>query len=1466
MKFKFAVCGLSFAVALALCAEGTSTIEDGVLTLDGLVMSVAKEADLGEGVTSVVMRNGGGVAFTASLTAANTYSIAGEGLAATGIVSVASGKGVTISGARLAVGAVGHTLVKRGAGTLYVGKVDEAAAEPTRFIVEEGRFQCSSGDFWGGHTTANTNCVIDVREGAVYDHGTSHGVVGPIELTGAQFLSRNTAPWNNQWADASLDGGVTAHASATASYMYFASWGFLGHCNRTNCVFNVEEGARLIVDGVLTNGFDNTYKNRLIKRGAGELVFLKNGGWTGGTVLEGGTIVVAHPRALSTGGITLAGDVTIKVLPGVTFECPPVTGGGTITKTGAGVATFPTVADGVTVTEAEAGTIGSPFQDGVVYLSGGEAIVDVPDDATATVTSFVETYPGLAPLTDIVKTGAGTLLLPTGSETKFRKLINRGGFVEVSAESCFGSGGVALEDGCGLRFTESFNQARARITCTGAVTLDVPEGVTLGVHSNYFVSTGATVTKTGGGTWQQKTVFRKDQLSSIDFTGTKWVIHEGKFKLTGGDNFCGAGGTYPLVIEVHEAGVLEASDGGQHVPLCEIVLRGGTMFAFYAQYKSSEKLESGATWKGFGLQGPITVLPSARPSRILARQCHLAHAKKRTVFDVQTGATLEIDTMLQPGRDGSNLNKQGFVKRGGGTLKLLKPVGTAGVIDVEDGTVELGPNISLNDNVTLNVSQRAKFVLGDGSVLATQAGLVPALCGSADVWFDAASLNLADGAAVSSVPNRGMSGGTFGIVEAMNGYTPTAPTFVREGINGLGSVAFDGAQALVTKAYTNYGARVSVFLVSKWTSWEASGGKGRWGGPLSLAALKPLKLSNTTGDDNQCYGALAYQNGNATALSNTYSTYGGDGDAPALSGGPSVNVPYLTHSGRDSVAKRFFTEVYWADGYKAGTNNVTGGCYMDTVCVGGRLRLGVPQIWGADSTLNRMYIGQIGEVLVFSRELTAEEEATILTYLKKKWFNAGALSQDDEKVLASVLPVAVPSGEAAVVAGTEGTVLVEKTGAGSLTLGGTASAFVDVQEGTLALRTGRLPSLVDIWVDASDNAGMTFDAAGRVTNLVNRGSCGGAFVRNARKSAVPDGPQWADDAAADHSINGRPALVFDGDSALALFSYTNTVAPRRISVYCIAERTTWELNPDDTKNGGGRGKWAGPFALGDTSATKSDEGVPGAVHVSETYEKQACIDVGSISSGYTAVPPTGEPYLLVFHSTTNGYLYAYETNATAVANVPRLASNSQQLEPFQIDIVQLATRTSAGGGPQWYGKGHTSNRSWYGKIGEFIVTTEPLGEEQEYELFAYLRKKWLNKGDGSATPPAWLSGLPVTPALGAETVLSMTDGTSLLHTADPVSLGGLATAGTVNWTRVWDRAGGDAAATLFNVDGDVALGAIALDLWPVPSTAKLVGFTGSALSTATWTVTGDTGAGNVSVSLRNDGYWLNRSGSVIYLR
>ena len=190
----------------------------------------------------------------------------------------------------------------------------------------------------------------------------------------------------------------------------------------------------------------------------------------------------------------------------------------------------------------------------------------------------------------------------------------------------------------------------------------------------------------------------------------------------------------------------------------------------------------------------------------------------------------------------------------------------------------------------------------------------------------------------------------------------------------------------------------------------------------------------------------------------------------------------------------------------------------------------------------------------------------------------------------------------------------------------------------------------------------------------------------------------------------------------------------------------------------------------------------------------------------------------------------------------------------------------ANGQAQWYGEEKTSNRMWYGDIAEMIVTTMPLGHHQENELLAYLRKKWLNKGSGSTTPPAWLSGMPATAATDADTALVMADGTSLQHEAATKTLGALVTEGTVDWTRVWDGASA-ASFALFSVDGDVSLGTVNLTPEPRPTQTKVLDWTGTLVNPATWQLQCEQ-AGSLGVTLRatEKAYWIIPVGTLLYLR
>ena len=1473
---------LAFAAIWAGALAASNVVADGVRTISDELVEVAAESDLdGDGQTAdkVVLAHGGGVAFTQSVSGLKkVYALDG-----TGVVSVAAGQTVEADGANLVAGAVGHTLVKRGAGTFLTGNVGTPAAARTRFIVEEGTFRCRNGDFWGGHATANTNVTIDVREGAVYHHGTGHGVVGPVELTGGTFMSASGSA--GQWTDAAFCGGLAAHAAATPSRVQIGYKGFVGHYIYTNCVVAVDAGATLLLDGTLRDGY-NAAANRLVpcrivKRGAGALYLLKPGEWTGGTFLEGGRVVVGVADALGAGDVTVAGDVTLEVARGVRLDLSNlrVQGAHTLTLAGDGAATLPQpLPEGLTVAGAATGADVSPVVDGVLSLNGGVVTVDVPAGETVTVkgTAAAPLVDGLdTTRTHVIKTGGGTLALPAGLRAAYGALTVRAGCVSVADETSFGSGVATVADGAALQFRGSFAQSAVSLSFEGDATLDIPSGVSFGVQPDSFKCSGRTLTKTGGGVWWISKPF-----STALAAGSRWIVHEGTLRACESNVFSAYNAKTALVLEIHEGAVLETETAKLHVPVGDVVLRGGTLRAGYGQFDgAAAPLEVGAKWRGFGLNGTVTVQPSAdgRPSRLEARACHAGHvgaatgAPLGTTFDVQAGATLEVDAMICPGRAADGPFAGDLVKDGAGVVRFLKPLAVTGAFDVRAGTAALGPGVSLGACAAVRVAPAAQLVLDDGARLTAPLDAASALCASAALWLDASRIRAQDGARIESVPNLGTCGGAFArATERPETSAPlaAAPAFVANGINGLGSLAFSGTNALVTAAYTNVGAAVSVFLVARWTSWEGVGNKGRWGGPFSLSARDPAYFSTSEKDDNNVYGGLHYQHSSETTI-DQFMTYGGQ--SLQIKGvGLAVGTPYLAHSWRDGDLRKAATACWLPGAYQCVTGTLSSlsaasyDCQINRVCVGGRLRNGAPQVF---SGWNRMFFGEIGEMLVFSRRLTDAERDTVDAYLRNKWFNAGEAFPGGRAPAGAPVRVSVPAdGRADLVvdgASADGVARAfTKDGEGTLRFGGAAAGglAMDVAVGTLALAPGRLASRVDVWADAADAAARTLDAAGRVTNLVNKGAAGGAFRLSARADAgqTPPGP-----ALKEAGLNGRAVLAFDGNACLALESYTNRVAPRAISVYLVARRTAWATKPDVATEGG-FGKWASPFALARVTADASDENLSGAFHLSETLAQTGNLDLGDTGIS-VALPPTGEPYLFVLHSLSNGCFAAYETNATDVAAVPRtVAWSGYGAEPCDIDLVHLGARIRTGGRPQWYGTGHASNRCWFGDIGEFIVTTQPLTDGEEAELFAYLRAKWLGKGDGAATPPDWLVGTPATPVTDAETTLAMADGTRLEHAAGTLALGALETAGAVDWARAWP--GGDAADfPLFSVAGDVALGAVRLAPRPLPKAdAKVLDWTGALDGGADWRVDG--APAGVRVSRRGRALWLVRAGTLLLLR
>ena len=1505
MKKLLLLVGTAAGFSAAFAGDVT---QDGVRTLTDTTLEIASEADLGAGVTNVVLDNATvSYNLTKDQTLTSFYTVTGRG---GNLGAGPAAYAATIASTKFLKPNLGKTFGKTGKGTMKIGTPLGKVTTPTRFIVREGTVRLTSGDFFGGHSDCTTNFVIDVREGATWHNGTSHGAVGPVELTGATWISDNPSPYGGTWADTSFKGGITVHPSSTPSKMYATSWFFLTQPLASNpdadkCVIDVETGAELYVYGDLYNGSGQT--SVLVKRGGGTLYLLGKGSWTGGTRLEGGKIVLGNANALGTSAITIAGDVEIAVDPGVTVTCPELKGTGHVTVSGKGGITFTKKAEAVTGATDKVADPYSPLSGMKLTVGPGVTDVSITGTTPLTVNNVVELHPGCASLADIRKTGAGTLKLGTGLAGKYRKLLVTGGVVEFADNSCFGMSGVGNKGGVEIsggkiRPTADYRSPKTRFTFTGENGgLDVPAGVLFEASSNYFYSANATVTKTGAGGWQLVSCFYSN-LTPV--SGTRWVVEEGRLFTAGGGTFSGHSAVWNGTIEVHENGEF-ANDSANHQPVGHLVLRGGTVRTEISQFADSTfNVEGGGTqWGGFSFNGGIKVLASEKPSRVIARQCYVTQeALSGCEVDVDEGAILEMDTALRGGFTWSpsfRWQRGLFAKTGKGTLRLLRPLSLTGyagstvlkgLLDVREGTLELKEGGSLDPNAEIRVSPAAKIVLNDGTrFVAQNVAVAPAVVSEAEVWIDATRVSAKDGDTLSTIDNLGTCGGNFKkfpkAIGNSGGMIPNAPQYVTKGIGGKPSFFFDGQMALALDSYTNMTDNCEIFVVARWTSYEATDGKGRWGGVVSLGSVKM-----TGNEDQHNFGVLSsmVDGGSAGKFGSMSVIFGtpegqetsGANHATAslgstlLSPGVSTNEAFVLRIQRGSTAGN--SEMWLGDSRGAKSNSSTYTerlCRIDRVCIGSRLMTG-----GLATTYNtlaksRNIIGQVGEFLVFSKKLSETERAAVNDYLRRKWIGTAA---EETSALAEgktgTLEVETPAGaKASVVAGLAGDgqrFAVAKTGAGELTVGGgadEAALDVNVREGTIRLQDGKLASRVPVWIDADDAETCLMDATGHVTNLVNKGFCGGAFGQALTSGKTPHFPVRT--AA---GMNGRATLTFDGESAMMLSTYTNTTSPRRFSIYCVQRRNQWKLHPG-ADNGGGYGKWATVCTFVPEKCAQ-DEMQPGAYHVDESPETSSYAHLDyqngkAVTSKAIPHPGTGVDTIFVSQVTTNGYMGAYVTAATADDKVVSKGAGGLKLGPYKIERVILGARANDNSKVHYYGTDHTANRCWYGELAELIVTTEPLALQEEMELMAYLRKKWLNKGSGSATPPAWLSGESATPQFGVQTTLAMADGTCLRHEAGEVTLGALETAGTVDWTRVWS--GEKADFPMFKVD-DVSLNSV--NLMPVPAVRKeqveILGY-GAKGTAPTWQVFRPDGRARPYATVTDTGsaFWLlDQMGSLLLLK
>ncbi|MXO71963.1 autotransporter-associated beta strand repeat-containing protein [Alteraurantiacibacter buctensis] len=260
----------------------------------------------------------------------------------------------------------------------------------------------------------------------------------------------------------------------------------------------VLQGAQLSIGGIaLAN--DISGAGQVLKTSSNTGSLTGTNTYTGGTEIQGGTLVVNSPAALGTGGVSLgAGTFLNLAYSGSTNVAlnNVLSGSGTLVKDGSGT---------VVINAANSYTGGTAINAGQLALGNGGAL----GTAGVTIASGAELAIGSATLANaltgagrVVKTGSGTGLL-SGNNSYSGGTLIQGGDLAVTSVNALGTGGVSTTSGTALRVGNATAQTLG-LALTGAGSLVKSNTGDLTVTNNALTGglsiTAGRVLATGGST------------------------------------------------------------------------------------------------------------------------------------------------------------------------------------------------------------------------------------------------------------------------------------------------------------------------------------------------------------------------------------------------------------------------------------------------------------------------------------------------------------------------------------------------------------------------------------------------------------------------------------------------------------------------------------------------------------------------------------------------------------------------------------------------------------------------------------------------------------------------------------------------------------------------------------------------------------------------------------------------------
>ncbi len=438
-----------------------------------------------------------------------------------------------------ATGWDGTSLIKQGAGTLILNAENTYTGGTT---ISGGTLVATNVDALGSGDVTD-DATLELNTGGTFDNAI--GGSGNVVKSGADTLTLSGS--NSYTGGTTISGGTLVASNVEA----------LGTGDVTN-----NATLELNTGGDFINNIGGT--GRVEKSGDDTLTLSGSNTYTGGTLINGGTLVASNVEALGTGDVT--DNATLELNTGGTFD-NAISGSGQVVKSGD---------ETLTLSGTNSYTGGTTISGGTLVATNVEALGsgDVTDDATLELNTGGTFDNAISGSGQVVKSGDKMLTLSGANSYSGGTLISDGTLVASNVEA-LGTGDVTNNATLALNTGGDFTN---NISGSGQVVKSGDDTLTLSGANSY----------TGGTTISGGTLV----ATNVDALGTGDVTNSSTLELNTGGTFDNAiSGSGQVVKSGDETLTLSGSNtytGGT-------LISGGTLVATNVEALGSGDVTDDAT-------------------------------------------------------------------------------------------------------------------------------------------------------------------------------------------------------------------------------------------------------------------------------------------------------------------------------------------------------------------------------------------------------------------------------------------------------------------------------------------------------------------------------------------------------------------------------------------------------------------------------------------------------------------------------------------------------------------------------------------------------------------------------------------------------------------------------------------------------------------------------------------------------